>query len=121
MKTRSRTVVQVAEQVAVRLDPTRATLDPKGEALIKKLGPAYQANLRHAHAALEAIGPADWTAERILDAVKARAEANGVSLGDALQPIRVALTGGTVSEPVNELLFVVGRETSLATLARAAG
>jgi glutamyl-tRNA synthetase len=120
VKTRSRTVVQVAEQVAVRLDPTRATLDAKGEALIKKLGPAYQANLRHAHAALESLAPAEWAAERILEAVKARAEANGISLGDALQPIRVALTGGTVSEPVNELLFVVGRKASLAALARAA-
>jgi glutamyl/glutaminyl-tRNA synthetase len=30
-----------------------------------------------------------------------------------MQPIRVALTGSTVSEPVNELLAVVGREASL--------
>jgi glutamyl/glutaminyl-tRNA synthetase len=30
-----------------------------------------------------------------------------------MQPIRVALTGSTVSEPVNELLVVVGREESL--------
>jgi glutamyl/glutaminyl-tRNA synthetase len=30
-----------------------------------------------------------------------------------MQPIRVALTGSTVSEPVNELLVVVGRESSL--------
>ena len=33
-----------------------------------------------------------------------------------MQPIRVALTGSTVSEPVNELLAVVGRERSLARL-----
>jgi glutamyl/glutaminyl-tRNA synthetase len=33
-----------------------------------------------------------------------------------MQPIRVALTGGTVSEPVNELLAVVGRDESLARL-----
>ena len=35
-----------------------------------------------------------------------------------MQPIRVALTGSTVSEPVNELLAVVGRERSLAPDAR---
>ena len=35
-----------------------------------------------------------------------------------MQPIRVALTGSTVSEPVNELLAVVGRERSLARHAR---
>ena len=35
------------------------------------------------------------------------AEAHGLKLGDAMQPVRVALTGSTVSEPVNELLAVV--------------
>jgi len=34
--------------------------------------------------------------------------------------VRVALTGGTVSEPVNELLHVVGRDASLARLEAAA-
>jgi glutamyl/glutaminyl-tRNA synthetase len=33
-----------------------------------------------------------------------------------MQPIRVALTGSTVSEPVNELLEVVGAEASLARM-----
>ena len=39
-----------------------------------------------------------------------------LKLGDAMQPVRVALTGGTVSEPVNELLSVVGRDESLARI-----
>jgi glutamyl-tRNA synthetase len=39
-----------------------------------------------------------------------------VKLGDALQPIRVALTGSTVSEPVNELVWVVGRDEVLRRL-----
>jgi hypothetical protein len=33
-----------------------------------------------------------------------------------MQPVRVALTGSTVSEPVNELLAVVGRERALRRL-----
>jgi glutamyl-tRNA synthetase len=113
VKTRSRTILHVAEQVAVRLDPARAGLDAKGEALVRKLGPAYGANLRLAADALEPIGERDWTPERILDALKRQAESHQLKLGDALQPIRVALTGSTVSEPVNELLAVVGRPTSL--------
>jgi glutamyl-tRNA synthetase len=44
------------------------------------------------------------------------AEEAGLKLGDAMQPIRVALTGSTVSEPVNELLAVVGREETLRRL-----
>ena len=113
VKGRSRTIILLAERVAVRLDPARAALDPKGEALIRKMGPAFSANLEHAAQALEALASEHWTAERLLESLKATAAAHGLKLGDALQPIRVALTGSTVSEPVNELLAVVGRERSL--------
>jgi glutamyl-tRNA synthetase len=47
------------------------------------------------------------------------AEANSLKLGDVMQPVRVALTGGTVSEPVHELLAVVGRDESLRRIATA--
>src|SRR4051794_35005985 len=40
VKARSRTILNVAEQVAVRLDPERSALDAKGEALVRKMGPA---------------------------------------------------------------------------------
>jgi glutamyl-tRNA synthetase len=116
VKTRSRTILHVAEQVAVRLDHSRAPLDPKGEALIRKMGPAFGANLLRAADALERVGPAEWTPERILEVLKQTAEAHGLKLGDALQPVRVALTGSTVSEPVNELLAVVDRATALRRL-----
>jgi glutamyl-tRNA synthetase len=42
-----------------------------------------------------------------------------VAAGKIFQPIRIALTGGTVSEPVNELLHVVGKEAALRRLAAA--
>jgi glutamyl-tRNA synthetase len=116
VKTRSRTIVHVAEQVMVRLDPSRATLDPKGEALIRRMGPAFSANLRLAADALARLEPGEWTADRILGVLKGVAETNGLKLGDAMQPVRVALTGSTVSEPVNELLSVVDRATALARL-----
>jgi glutamyl-tRNA synthetase len=116
VKTRSRTILHVAEQVAVRLDPSRAPLDPKGEALIRKMGPAFAANLLRAADALEQVGSAEWRAERILEVLKQMAETHGLKLGDALQPVRVALTGSTVSEPVNELLAVVDRSTVLRRL-----
>jgi len=66
--------------------------------------------------ALEPLAAQEWTPEGLLETVKQAAEANGVKLGDAMQPVRIALTGGTVSEPVNELLFVVGRDESLSRL-----
>jgi glutamyl-tRNA synthetase len=116
VKGRSRTILQVAERVAVRLDPSRSALDDKGEALMRKMGPAFHANLRLVIEALAAIPPDQWLAEPILDSLKSLAEARGLKLGDVMQPVRVALTGSTVSEPVNELLAVVERERSLARL-----
>jgi glutamyl-tRNA synthetase len=120
VKSRSRTILQIAERVAVRLDPARATLDAKGEALIRKLGAAFAANLRLAAAALEQLPLTAWTADPILDCLKGVAETHGLKLGDAMQPVRVALTGSTVSEPVNELLAVMDRRTALARLGEVA-
>jgi glutamyl-tRNA synthetase len=116
VKARSRTILHVAEQVAVRLDPSRSTVDAKGEALIRKWGPAFSGNLAQAAAALEAVGPGEWKPERLLEVLRSLAEARRLKLGDVMQPIRVALTGSTVSEPVNELLAVVGRDRSLRRL-----
>jgi glutamyl-tRNA synthetase len=116
VKSRSRTILEMADRVAVRLDPSRSVLDDKGQALMKKMGPAFGANLRLVRETLAALPPDRWHSEPILDAVKALAEGRGLKLGDVMQPVRVALTGSTVSEPVNELLAVVGRERSLARL-----
>jgi glutamyl-tRNA synthetase len=116
VKARSRTILHVADQVAVRLDPSRSKLDEKGLALIRKMGPAFSSNLERAAQALEPLQNGAWTAERLLASLKGMAESNGLKLGDAMQPIRVALTGSTVSEPVNELLEVVGPERSLARM-----
>jgi glutamyl-tRNA synthetase len=116
VKARSRTILHVAEQVAVRLDPSRGPLDPKGEALMRKLGPAFSANLLRAADALGQLPVAEWSAERILECLKRVAETHGLKLGDAMQPVRVALTGSTVSEPVNELLAVVDRTAALSRL-----
>jgi glutamyl-tRNA synthetase len=117
VKARSRTILDVARQVAARVDETRVEIDEKGRKLMEKLGPAYGRALERAVDALRGIPPDDWTPEHILEALKSRAESEGVKLGDALQPIRVALTGSTVSEPVNELVWVVGRDEVLTRLA----
>ena len=116
VKARSRTILHVADQVAVRLDPSRAHLDDKGTALIRKMGPAFSSNLLRAADALETLRNGSWSAGPLLTCLKEVAETNGLKLGDAMQPIRVALTGSTVSEPVNELLEVVGPDRSLARI-----
>jgi len=116
VKARSRTILHIAEQVAARLDACRVVRDAKGDQLVQKLGPAFAANLGYVAEALERIPAADWNADRILADLKGVAEGRGAKLGDMLQPVRVVLTGSTVSEPVNDLLVVVGRAESLARI-----
>ena len=116
VKARSRTVIQLAEQVAVRADVSRVTEDERATALRQKMGDAFGASLRLAHDALAGLNEGDWNADRLVETLKATATDKGVKLGDLMQPVRVALTGSTVSEPVNELLVVVGREESLSRL-----
>ena len=117
-KPRSRTTTFLAEQVAVRLDAGRVRTDAKGEALMRKMGPAFGRSLALAVAELDAAEA--WTPDVLLERLKGVAERTGLKLGDVMQPIRVALTGSTVSEPVNELLAVVGRGPALERLRAAA-
>jgi glutamyl-tRNA synthetase len=121
VKGRARTILQMAERVAVRLDPSRAVVDAKGEALVRKMGPAFATNVEHAIEALEQLPSDQWTPGPILDTLKRMAETHGLKLGDAMQPIRVALTGSTVSEPVNELLAIIARDIALRRLRDVAG
>lgn len=113
-KARSRTITHLAEQVAVRLDASRIVVDDKAAKLMTKMGPAFDASLALAVGTLEPLST--WAPEPILEALKGAAEKSGTKLGDLMQPIRVALTGSTVSEPVNELLAVVGKGESLKRL-----
>ena len=72
-----------------------------------------------ARAALEALAP--WDKESIEGALRAVLEARGLSARKGLQPIRVAVTGSTVSPPLFESLAVLGKERSLERLRAAAG
>lgn len=116
VKSRSRTTLQLAERVAVRLDPRFVQLDAKGIALQRKMGDAYREALTRAGEALGALPAEAWSEAPILETLTAVAVERGWKLGDLMQPIRVALTGSVVSEPVNELLVAVGRDGSLARL-----
>ncbi|HYT05544.1 MAG TPA: glutamate--tRNA ligase [Gemmatimonadales bacterium] len=117
VKTRSRTTIDVARQVAVRLDPQYVELDDKAKKEIAKDPAAYRQALIDSGIALRS---AEWTPPVIEVTLRSLAESKGVPAGKVFQPIRIALTGGTVSEPVNELLYVVGKDAALKRLEAAA-
>jgi len=116
VKTRSRTTLDVARQVAVRLDAKHVVLDEKAKKEIAKDPAGYKAALE---ASVAALRDTDWTLEALEQRLRRLAEERGVAAGKVFQPIRIALTGGTVSEPVNELLFVVGKAAALKRLEQA--
>lgn len=62
----------------------------------------------------------DWTAADLHSAVNGFAESRGLGLGKVAQPIRVAVVGMAVSPPIDQTLFLLGRERTLARLAQAA-
>ena len=117
VKTRSRTTLDIAKQVAVRLDARHVVFDEKATKEIAKDPAGYKAALE---ASLAVLKTAEWTPAALEQALRALADQKGVAAGKVFQPIRIALTGGTVSEPVNELLFVVGRDAALKRLEAAA-
>jgi glutamyl-tRNA synthetase len=117
VKTRSRTTIEVARQVAVRLDAKRVVLDDKAAKEIAKDEAGYKSTLQ---ASIERLRDSDWSAEALEKTLRALSDERGVAAGKIFQPIRIALTGGTVSEPVNELLVVVGKDAALRRLELAA-
>src|SRR5256714_6994878 len=117
VKTRSRTTLDVARQVAVRLDAKFVECDDKAKKESAKDTAGYTAALQ---SALEVLKSVDWTPEALDRVLRELAERKGRAGGRIFPPIRIALTGGTVSEPVNELLYVVGKEAALKRLAAAA-
>ncbi len=117
VKTRSRTTLDVARQVAVRLDARFVEFDDKAKQEIAKDPAGYRASLE---ASLAVLRDTDWTPAALEQRLRDLAERRGVAAGKVFQPIRIALTGGTVSEPVNELLYVVGKEAALKRLQAAA-
>jgi glutamyl-tRNA synthetase len=113
VKARSRTTLDIARQVAVRLDAKFVTRDDKATKEIAKDPAGYRAGLEASITALQSV---DWTPQALEQALRTVAEQRGVAAGKVFQPIRIALTGGTVSEPVNELLYVVGKDAALQRL-----
>ena len=61
----------------------------------------------------------DWQAPAIHAAIQAVADDHGLALGKVAQPIRVAVSGGSVSPPIDGTLEILGRDTTLQRLDRA--
>jgi glutamyl-tRNA synthetase len=90
------------------------TLDPK--AAEKHLTADAKALLSELRTRFAAIG--EWTAPAVHAALEGLAKEKSLGLGKVAQPLRVAVTGGTVSPPIDATLALLGQARTLARLDR---
>jgi len=72
--------------------------------------------LRDLRPILDSAG--DWTVANLESAVNRYCEQKGLALGKVAQPLRVAVSGGTVSPPIFESLEMLGKERTLRRVGR---
>jgi glutamyl-tRNA synthetase len=95
----------------------RAPVAYDDKAVRKHVTPDILPLLDELAVALENLG--DWTAPAIHGLIHAMATAKGVGLGKLAQPLRLAMSGGTVSPPIDATLAILGKEQVLLRLAAA--
>ena len=115
---RGRTTLDVAHRARLRAGLDPVVFDDKAAAYVAKDPAGYRSALEVARTSL--AGVADWTAPALDTHLRQLAAAQGMKPGELMQPVRIALTGATVSESVNELVAVVGKDLVLARLKAAA-
>ena len=118
VKQRSRTLIELADNLVfyaragappIADDKARGVLTPEARSLLGKLA-----------AALE-VDAANWGEKQIEDSVRRFAESMSVKLGQVAQPLRVALSGSTVSPGIFEVVAILGPAETRARLLAAAG
>ncbi len=91
--------------------------DPQAvEKVLRKNNAAGASALRDIRAVLE--GVSQWHAHDIEEAVKQYCEQKQLGLGNVAQPIRVAISGSTVSPPIFQSLEFLGKMKTLARIDR---
>ncbi|WP_159715748.1 glutamate--tRNA ligase [Geminicoccus flavidas] len=115
LKARCRTLVELAEAAAFYVEPRPIRIASDAA---KLLDPAARERLGAVAARLAAVEPFD---EATLEAeCRAYATEIGLGFGKLAQPLRVALTGSTVSPGLFEVMVVLGRDEVGARLEDAA-
>lgn len=108
LKQRAKTLVELAEIARFYVHRRPIPLD---DAAIRQLDGEGRDRLATLLDMLSAVG--DWRAAALETAVRGLAESGGVKLGQLAQPLRAALTGGTTSPPIFDVVEVLGREETL--------
>jgi glutamyl-tRNA synthetase len=110
---RSKTLIEMAQQ-SVFFYQTPSAYEEKAA---RKHLLGAESTLLALHEALSALE--SWEASELHNAVIGVAEEHDLKLGKVAQPIRVAVSGGPVSPPIDQTLELLGRKVSLSRIAAA--
>ncbi|MBL8543917.1 MAG: glutamate--tRNA ligase [Hyphomonadaceae bacterium] len=111
LKTRAKTIPDLAEQARFLLAQRPLSLDDKAKGLLKD---EARQRLKRLSDKLEAQNA--WEHEVLAAALKAFATDEGVGLGQIGPALRAALTGGAPSPDLGQTLELLGREEALARI-----
>ena len=111
---RAKTLKEMAENSRFFFGES-VTLDPK--AADKHLTAEARALLGELRTRLNALD--DWQAPAIHAMLEGLATEKSLGLGKIAQPLRVAVTGGTISPPIDATLVLLGKKRALERIGRA--
>jgi glutamyl-tRNA synthetase len=113
LKVRSRTVDDIVRQ-AIPYLAEHVSYDPEAVAKQWKDRPATLELLSSVRDTLASVDA--WEPPIMEDALRTQAERRGMGAGKLFQPLRVALTGLSVSAGIFDVLALLGRDRSLARI-----
>ena len=111
---RAQTLIQMASSARYCYEDFDA-IDPS--AAKKHLRPVILEPLKAVRDNLAGLG--EWTAGAIARVVEETADSFEIKMGKLGQPIRVAVTGGGVSPPIDVTVYLIGRDRTLKRLDQA--
>jgi glutamyl-tRNA synthetase len=112
LRERSKTLVEMADKSKIFYEHQAITYDK--ELMNKHFTPEAVNALKALTTRLSKLP--EWKPQAIHDAMNAIVEELGIKLGVIAQPMRIAVTGTTVSPPVDVTLYLMGKEKTLERL-----
>ena len=111
LQERAKTLVEMAEQALFFYREQVTIDDPKNQAILANAP----------HAALTALAEAfssepTWTRETVHATFETVAASHGLTFGKLAQPVRIAVTGSSVSPPIDVTCALLGRERCVTRL-----
>ncbi|MEM8572147.1 MAG: glutamate--tRNA ligase [Pseudomonadota bacterium] len=110
LKERAKTLPQIIEMARFLLEQRPFDTDPAARKVLSSVSKSMLNDLT------ERLQHGSWAATELEGIVRGYAKEKSVGLGKIAQPLRVALTGRTVSPSVFEMMAILGKDESLARI-----